>query len=366
MCRSVAGLLSLAVLALCVTSISCIEDCPCKDVSLCRPLTAKIRYPVELVVFHGGGTEWKRYDWSKITTVITSGIFDHKLLCHAHAHKARVIAEGAIGLGELFDINVRTAWASAKLHSVQERYLDGINLRFASALKAEVSAKVPGLIEEITAMFKKKIPGSQVSMNVPWMCNHSSALCSDIISAAKFVDHMYVISFDVQRHTWMDCFAKANAPYHQTLTGITSYIKKGVNSQKMILVVPWFGLDYTCIRFIEAGRCVLRSMPLEEATCSNIRASRIRYKDVMKLLPKSITGRIWDDDQKAPFFVYKIGQVFHEVWYDDPESISLRSTFLKKFKLGGIGMLNAEFASYERDPVATMQTEEMWNALCPP
>ncbi|XP_055497252.1 di-N-acetylchitobiase-like [Leucoraja erinacea] len=90
------------------------------------------------------------------------------------------------------------------------------------------------------------------------------------------------------------------------------------------------------------------------------------YNDIMQLLPKSISGRIWDDDLKAPFFVYKNGTTFHEVWYDDPESISWRTTFLKKFKLGGIGIWKADFANYSSDLIAAMKTEEMWNALCPP
>ncbi|XP_055497249.1 di-N-acetylchitobiase-like [Leucoraja erinacea] len=165
---------------------------------------------------------------------------------------------------------------------------------------------------------------------------------------------------------WTDCFAKADAPYHKTLTGISSYIKKGLHSKKIILTVPWFGYDYICNRFIEAGRCELQKIAFEGAPCSNIDVPRISYREIMELLPKSISGRIWDDDLKAPFFVYKKDNVFHEVWYDDPESISWRTTFLKKFKLGGIAIWNAELVDYSSDPIAAMKTEEMWNALCPP
>ncbi|XP_032883736.1 di-N-acetylchitobiase-like [Amblyraja radiata] len=185
-------------------------------------------------------------------------------------------------------------------------------------------------------------------------------------AASKYVDYVHVTSFDVQKHMWTDCFAKANAPYHQIQTGIFTYIKKGLRPKKIILIVPWFGYDHTCNHFIEAGRCEIHKIAFEGAPCSNVGATRIPYKDIMQLLPKSISGRIWDDDLKAPFFVYKNAQTFHEVWYDDPESISLRTTFLKKFKLGGIGMWNAEFANYNSDPIAAMKTEEIWNALCPP
>ncbi|XP_055497246.1 di-N-acetylchitobiase-like isoform X2 [Leucoraja erinacea] len=206
----------------------------------------------------------------------------------------------------------------------------------------------------------------KISFYAPWNCNTSTTVCSNLVSASKYAHYVHVTSFDVQKHMWTDCFAKANAPYHQAQTGIFSYIKNGINSKKIILIVPWFGHDYTCIRLIEAGRCEIQKIAFEGAPCSNVGVTNIPYKDILQLLPKSMTGRIWDDDLKASYFVYKIGKVFHDVWYDDPESISLRTTFLKKFKLGGIAMWNAEFVDYSSDPIAAMKTEEMWNALCPP
>ncbi|XP_055497250.1 di-N-acetylchitobiase-like [Leucoraja erinacea] len=363
MCRSVAVLLSLAVLALWVTSS--IEDCSCLEPTLCQPLPATKRYPVQLFAFHGGSNEWKHYDWSKITTIITGGAYDQELLCHAHARNARVVTEEAIGKFDLSDHREQN-WITNKLHTIQQRYLDGIHLRFDSVLDATFSAKLPNLIHEIKIRFKQSMPGCQISFNAPWNCNTSTTVCSDLVSASKYADYVHVTSYDVQVHMWTDCFAKANAPYHQIRTGISSYIEQGVNSKKIILTVPWFGYDYTCNHFIEAGRCEIEKVAFEGAPCSGVKASGIPYKQIMKLLLKSMSGRIWDDDLKAPYFVYKKEKAFHEVWYDDPESISLRTTFLKKFKLGGIGMLNADFANYSSDPIVAMKTEEMWNALCPP
>ncbi|XP_055497251.1 di-N-acetylchitobiase-like [Leucoraja erinacea] len=366
MCRSVAGLLSLAVLALWVTSSSCIHDCFCPEPSHCRPLSANKRYPVELFAFHGGGRDWKHYAWSKITTIVTSGVYDHDLLCHAHAHKARVVTEEEMWKEDMFDHRFQASWINKRLYAAQERYLDGVHVIFRSVVDAAFSAKLPQMVQEIKIKFKQSIPGSQISFHAPWNCNASTTICSNLVSASKYADYIHVASFDVQVYMWTQCFANANAPYHHSQTGIYSYIKKGVNSKKIILTVPWFGYDYTCKRFIEAGRCELENLAFNGPPCSGRRNPKIPYKMIMQLLSKSISGRIWDDDLKAPFFVYKIGKAFHEVWYDDPESISLRTTFLKKFKLGGIAMWNANYVNYSSDPIAAMKTEEMWNALCPP
>ncbi|XP_055498440.1 di-N-acetylchitobiase-like [Leucoraja erinacea] len=174
-----------------------------------------------------------------------------------------------IGKNELVDIHLRSSWISNKLHKTRERYLDGIHLRFGTVLDATVSAKLPSLIKDIKTRFTRSIPGSQISFYAPWNCNTSTTVCSDLVSASKYADYVHVTSFDVQKHMWTDCFAKADAPYHKTLTGISSYIKKGVNSKKIILTVPWFGYDYTCNRFIEVRCCPCLDLP---GRCQDSRA----------------------------------------------------------------------------------------------
>ncbi|XP_055497255.1 di-N-acetylchitobiase-like [Leucoraja erinacea] len=261
---------------------------------------------------------------------------------------------------EIVDIRLRSSWINKTLDVIQKNYCDGVHLRFGSVHDTSFIIDLPLLFEEIKTRFTQRIPGSQISFYAPWNCKTGNTICSAIVSASKYADHVHVTSFNVQKHMLLGCFAKANAPYHQTLTGISHYIDKGVNSRKIILTLPWFGYDYTCNRFIEAGGCEI------SAPCGSINAPRMPYHNIMNLLPKSMSGRIWDDDYKAPFFVYKKDKVFHEVWYDDPESISWKTTFLKKFKLGGIGIWKVDFANYSSDPITAMKTEEMWNALCPP
>ncbi|XP_072918471.1 di-N-acetylchitobiase-like [Hemitrygon akajei] len=86
----------------------------------------------------------------------------------------------------------------------------------------------------------------------------------------------------------------------------------------------------------------------------------------MQLLPRSLTGRFWDDDRKAPYFDYLVGNTYHEVWYDDPESISMKVSIMMKLNLRGIGVWAANNIDYIADARARMQAAEMWNAVCPP
>lgn len=56
---------------------------------------------------------------------------------------------------------------------------------------------------------------------------------------------------------------------------------------------------------------------------------------------------------------------FHQVWYDNPQSISLKAEYVSHYGLRGIGMWNANCLDYSGDAVAKQQTEEMWKALKP-
>lgn len=85
----------------------------------------------------------------------------------------------------------------------------------------------------------------------------------------------------------------------------------------------------------------------------------------MQQVNKSITGRFWDDYQKAPYYIYMVNNTYHEVWYDDPQSISMKALIVKKFNLRGVGMWNANLLDYSKNATAKKQAEEMWTALCP-
>ncbi|XP_048457515.1 di-N-acetylchitobiase-like [Rhincodon typus] len=264
---------------------------------------------------------------------------------------------------QLTDEKEQTDWIKDTVYFTKIKFMDGILLELSNPIRNH--QKLPKLLEQIEGVFHREIPGSQVSLSVPWSPDCRVGMCNDYTSIAKSCDFLHVKAYDMQLEMWDECFAKANAPYHQTLTGLSHYIKLGVDSKKLVLGLPWFGYDYPCEHFYEPGRCKLPKFTFKSAPCSSQIAKRIAYKETMQMLPRSITGRYWDDNYKSPYFVYTDKGVYHEVWYDDPESLSLKSSIVKKLKLGGIGAWFGNNLNYSENPTAAMQTEDMWNALCP-
>ncbi|XP_055497240.1 di-N-acetylchitobiase-like [Leucoraja erinacea] len=245
--------------------------------------------------------------------------------------------------------------------------MDGIIFGVSSAVLADENryAKINGLIQDVVKEFHNEIPGSQISMMVPWRPDCSVTQCAALQEISHHSDILFVTSFDIPKYL-NDCVAKPFSAYRDVFDGLSSYIRMGIDSRKILMAVPWFGQDFTCSHFHEAGFCELGHRSDNKTTCDKISVSSITFKGIMQLLSKSITGRIWDDDLHNPYFVYLNGKTYHEVWYDDPESISMKSTILKRLKLRGIGVWAANFLNYGSNAWTLMQTEAMWNALCPP
>ncbi|XP_067846983.1 di-N-acetylchitobiase-like [Heptranchias perlo] len=339
--------------------------CPCSDRALCEPVTVEREF--EVFVFDVGGKDWKYYDWSKVTTIAAFGPYDPELLCYAHANQVRVVLRGVPTYKDIMDRNHQRKWINHRVNSVKRQFMDGINLdlKFSAENNSAIKLWISQLVAETTEMFNILIPGSQVTFNVPWSPDCIDGRCYDFLRIANSCDFLFVMSYDMQSQMWDICFSKPNAPYYQTLSGYSAYINLGIDSRKLVLGVPWYGYDYTCRQLFEGGRCVLEKIPSRGAPCSGAAGRQVPYKEIVQHVEKSITGRYWDDEQKAPYYIYMVNNTYHLVWYDDPQSISIKSTIMKKLRLRGIGMWNGNMLNYSDDHFIVKQTEDMWNALCP-
>ncbi|XP_063056327.1 di-N-acetylchitobiase-like [Engraulis encrasicolus] len=328
-----------------------VSDCPCKEPALCQPVQNKTEH--EVFVFDVGGKAWNQYDWSKVTTIATFGPYDAELMCYAHSKGVRLVMTGGVSVKDIVDPTNRTTWIKEQVIWAKMHFLDGINLDIEQSIKEESPEyfALTALVNETTAAFHREIPGSQVSFDVPF-----SPICGgrhyDYKAIADACDLLFVMSYDMH---W-GIVAGPNSPFNKTLTGYEQYINKNIHPKKLVMGVPWYGYDYPCLNFTQAGVCIIKAGPsVEWQRC---------YSVMMKQVNSSMSGRIWDKKYLAPYYNYKAagGQV-HQVWYDDPQSISLKAAYVTKLGLRGIGMWQADCLDYSDNPVAQQQTKDMWDAL---
>lgn len=338
--------------------------CPCERPELCQQIREERDF--EVFVFDVGGKTWKSYNWSMVTTVATFGKYDAELMCYAHSKGARVVLKGDVPLSYIVDQHNRTAWITEKVNLAKSQFMDGINIDIEQAVdegSPEYHA-LTDLVKETTEAFHREIPGSQVSFDVAWSPNCIDKRCYDYVAIAESCDLVFVMSYDEQSQIMGDCIAMANAPLSQTLNGYDQFLSLKIDPKKLVMGVPWYGYDYPCLNFSQEGVCSLNKVPFRGAPCSDAAGKQKPYKWIMTQVNSSLSGRLWDDKQKAPYFNYKDlqGQM-HQVWYDDPQSICPKAESVKSKGLRGIGMWNGNILDYSDEPVARQQTAMMWNAL---
>lgn len=320
-------------------------------------------------MFQVGGKDWKFYDWSHITTVAVFGKYDPELMCYAHSRGSRVVLKGDVSVKEIVDPAFRAAWINQKVELAKKQYMDGINIdieQMVNKSSAEYYA-LTALVKETTEAFHKEIPGSQVTFDVAWSPKCIDKRCYNYTGIAESCDFVFVMSYDEQSQVWTDCIARANAPYSQTLTGYEDYIHMGINPKKLVMGVPWYGYDYSCLSLSKAHVCSIKEVPFRGAPCSDAAGRQLPYRIIMAMANASYSGILWDEEKKAPYFDYVDPHdgTMHQIWYDNPRSISLKAAFVKEQGLRGIGMWNGDCLNYSRDTVALQQTKAMWEALIP-
>ncbi|KAJ6656293.1 hypothetical protein lerEdw1_003949 [Lerista edwardsae] len=247
---------------------------------------------------------------------------------------------GYISVKEIVKPAVRAAWISQQVDLAKKQYMDGINIDIEQdVIKASAEYfALTALVKETTDAFHKEIPGSQVTFDVAWSPECIDLRCYNYTGIADSCDFVFVMSYDEQSQVWSDCIARANAPYNQTLAGYDDYLHLGISPKKLVMGVPWYGYDYTCLNLSKAHTCSIEKISFRGAPCSDAAGRQVPYRIIMNRVNSSLSGILWNEEQKAPYLEYNDShRVLHQVWFDDPTSISLKAAYVKERGLRGIG-----------------------------
>lgn len=95
---------------------------------------------------------------------------------------------------------------------------------------------------------------------------------------------------------------------------ILDYAQKQIPTQKIILGLALYGYDW-----------------------QNSTGQAVPAKNVANLAKNNNVNIKWDENSKTPYFSYIKGNVYHEVWYENEESLKLKINLAKQYNLGGVG-----------------------------
>lgn len=149
---------------------------------------------------------------------------------------------------------------------------------------------------------------------------------------------------------------------------MSQYLDIGIPAQKMVLGLPWYGYRYPCNASMgEKDRyCPLSLVPFRGAPCSDAAGTEINYSDIYAQLQagNTTTGRQWDALLQAPWFNFRDSHDVYQMWYDDPESLSIKLQGAKDAGLGGVGVWNFDALAYNAtDPATAKAMQAMWNTF---
>ncbi|KAF5828765.1 glycoside hydrolase superfamily [Dunaliella salina] len=316
---------------------------------------------------------FREYNWTRLTTVAWQD--DPELVCMAHAHGVRVVANAGNLKEALKGPVQRVDWVLQMVKHIIAHALDGINfdLEEAAAPGSDVAKAYTQLVGLTSEVLHEVAPHSQVSVDVPWTPFDSDGRNYEWTELARHADPLFVMGYDMQAQIWGRCIASANDPFSLVLNGLKQWLYL-VPASVLVLGVPWYGYDYECLNsdgqqdlVLDVGQqmqetcggdsrgmrggaegsrgdvCELHPAEFRGAPCSDLVGAQRPIAELLQVMDSHGVGNVkWDSLQQAPYFNYAKDGKMHQVWFSNPESLALRYEMAAELGLKGVGAWNLE------------------------
>ena len=277
------------------------------------------------------------HSWS--STQVVTYCKEHNIKVHLaitmFANHSRVLANATY----------RTNLVNNILSLVQSRSADGANIDFESVPSGE-AADYRLFINELGTKLKEN--SLELAICIPAV-DWSSIYTSTFTTANNsVVDYYFLMAYD-----YYYSGSSTAGPVSPLTTGTTvrhfsrsinAYISAGVPAGKLIAGCAYYGYDW---KVVSSSRMA--------AVVSGTDGSSSTYSTIATNLPAiNDTNKFFDNTYNVPWYRYNDGTDWHQVWYDDSASISMKYDTLKAKGLAGTGMWAL---SYDGSKTA------MWGAL---
>ena len=353
-------------------------ECPCKDKALCEIQTAP-RFEKELFAFHVAGEgynmqQWRRYDWSRLTTVALWEFLDSsaELYCYAKSKRVRVVVPASPEVAVYGGTNesAKAAWTAGVAETVRRYFADGVNMDTEDAIAPGNRTSRDGLTDMVKRVREALPEGAVVGYDVGWMPGIDGRFY-DVAGIAEHADYLLIMAYDMASYIFGACLATPNSPPPQVLQGVLNYLAL-VDPSQLVLAVPWYGREYPCVSGTakEARYCPIAAAPWRDANCTDAKANAVDFSSMPAKTAASVDGAHTDAilEQSWMNFVDKDGNV-SQLWYDDLASLEAKYRIVKDKGLRGVGVWTANMLDYGPAPSfndsskVPQATRDMWTSI---
>ena len=353
-------------------------ECPCKDKALCDLQTAP-RFEKELFAFHVAGEgynmqQWRRYDWSRLTTIALWEFLDSsaELYCYAKSKRVRVVVPASPEVAVYGGTNesAKAAWTAGVAENVRRYFADGVNMDTEDAIAPGNRTSRDGLTDMVKRVREALPEGAVVGYDVGWMPGIDGRFY-DVAGIAEHADYLLIMAYDMASYIFGACLATPNSPPPQVLQGVLNYLAL-VDPSQLVLAVPWYGREYPCVSGTakEARYCPIAAAPWRDANCTDAKANAVDFSSMPAKTAASVDGAHTDAilEQSWMNFVDKDGNV-SQLWYDDLASLEAKYRIVKDKGLRGVGVWTANMLDYGPAPSfndsskVPQATRDMWTSI---
>ena len=261
---------------------------------------------------------------------------------------------------------ITQVWIQEQLEAVQTHFADGVNIDIEGATQngTNQSAWLEQLVEDTSFAFKQVNKDYQVTFDVAWSPNCIDGRCYHYASIALATDFVVIMAYDERSQIFGACTASANSALPTTASGIKGFLELGIPPDKLVLGLPWYGYDYPCLSLSEDFVCTIQKVPFRGVNCSDAAGTQRTYSDIRELIVRTTAFVQWNASLESPFFHYKAASgEYHQVWYDDSESLSLKYIYAAQKQMKGLAIWNVDSVNYGGTPNDKFLMEEMWDAI---
>jgi spore germination protein YaaH len=221
----------------------------------------------------------------------------------------------------LGDTSKQNTMISTLISLLQSAGGDGVNFDFET-IRSTQRSNLVSFMRRAATRIKAQLPNAEISMATPAV-DWSGTW--DFAQLAQICDYLVVMGYNYywSGSTTAGPVAPLVGENYNISRTIDTYLASGVPSQKLLLGVPWYGLDWP----------VLDNTRKAPATGT---ASSVFYNVAE---PNAlIYGKTFDQTTQVPWFSYVNGSTWHQVWYDDSLSLAQKYALVNSRTLGGIGI----------------------------
>ena len=278
---------------------------------------------------------------------------------------------GIVPLAAFSTVQARREWIAQQLTDARHYGLDGLSIDIETS-SATTRSILTSLVQEAAAVFRSANPHALLAFSVsmyPSADGKTDGLLGmDYAAIAEQVDVLFIMGYDT---AGVPPVAFGGGRATAIGAAAAEYVRLGVAADKIVIGVLPGGVDYSC-NVSAAPSSVGCVVPVDPSNGKPSHAAMVNRvfsfptrdwpgPTVVQLLTwGNISGRLaWDNATSLPFFDY-IDQegAWHQVWFEDAQSICVKQQLVSRMQLGGMGLFLADFLSGQ-----TNRTQRLWGAL---